>query len=177
MSNLEVEVRPILFPPGGRASLDATSQEVLARWFIKTAVVLNTSQNYRLMVPMQARHALAHGVPSDFGVYLAAYRHESGQLNFAQTTGAMGVAQSDLVEEFQAASEQVYGCGLAVGDVLGVVIYAVPGGWAIPTEPMIRIWPVSLDQVAWADLPEVTDITLPLYLAGKHPQFSVRGEA
>ena len=174
MSSLEVQVRPVLFPPSGRASLDATSQQRLARWFIKTAVVLNTSQNYRLMVPTPARHALAHGIPSDFGVYLASHHQTDGQLNFGQTTGAMGVAQSEFVEEFQAASEQVYGCGLAIGDLLGVVIYAVPGAWAIPTEPMICIWPLSRDLIHWADLPEVTDITLPLYLAGQHPQFSVQ---
>lgn len=174
MSSLEVQVRPVLFPPSGRASLDATSQQILARWFIKTAVVLNSSQNYRLMVPTPARHALAHGIPSDFGVYLASHHQTDGQLNFGQTTGAMGVAHSEFVEEFQAASEQVYGCGLAIGDLLGVVIYAVPGAWANPTEPMIRIWPSSRGLIRWADLPEVTDITLPLYLAGRHPRFSVQ---
>lgn len=176
MSDLEVLVAPILFPPGGRGTLSVRDQAVLSRWLIKTAVVLNTSQNYRLMVPREARHALAHGVPSDFGVYLARHAQtDGGQLNFMQVAGvSMSIVQSDRVDEHAHASERVYGCALAINDFLGVVIYAVPGAWAVPSEPMARIWPPT-QAVRWGDLPTFPELAANFSLAGQHPEFGIEG--
>lgn len=176
MSDLEALVRPILFPPGGRETLSSTDQEVLARWLIKVAVVLNTSQNYRLMIPRAARHAVAHGVPPDFGVYIAEHRQESGKLNFAQTTGAMSIVPSGRETGYQREAAKVYGCALAIDDFLAVVVYARPGAWAMPTEPMTRIWPTPAP-AKWTELPAVEEIWAPLLLGGQHPRFTLDGSA
>lgn len=172
MSDLEAEVQPILFPPGGRVTLSVPDQEVLARWLIKTAVVLNTSQNYRLMVPRAARHALARGVPPHFAAYLARHTQASGKLNFGQTTGASSIVPSGHQEAYQREAVKVYGCALAIDDFVGVVVYARPDAWAMPTEPMTRIWPTSVP-VIWAELPVVEEIWMPLLLGGQHPRFTL----
>jgi len=174
MSNLEVAAKPILFPPAGRETLSMADQEVFARWLTKVAVVLNTSQNYRLMIPQAVRHALAQGVPPDFGVHLAKHRQESGKLNFAQTTGAMSIVPSGRETAYQREAAKVYGCALAIDDFLAVVVYARPGAWAMPTEPMTRIWPAA-GSVKWAELPDVEEIWAPLQLGGQHPRFTLDG--
>jgi len=64
-------------------------QTILARWFLKTAIAINTSQNYRLLLPREVRHAVSTGMPSDVKVFLARHSDpKGGQLNFAQTSGA-----------------------------------------------------------------------------------------
>jgi hypothetical protein len=176
MSDLEVAVQPILFPAGGRDVLSVEDQAVVARWLAKTAVTLNTAQNYRLMVPRASRHALAKGLPTDFGVWLGTSQQDDGQLSFVQTTGAMGLARTDRLRQYQSASEQVYGCALRIGDLLGVVVYAKPGGWAKPTDPMARIWP-NRRPIRWADLPTVEDPRVSFFLAGDHPKYSVTSDA
>lgn len=145
LSGLEVLVRPILFPSGGRTILSDDHQQVLAHWFIKTAVVLNTSQNYRLMMfPRQARHEVARGIPSDFGVYIAKHRQPAGgQLNFGQATGAISVSPADQAVPGQSPSSRWYG-----------------------------VWPTN-GPLAWADLPSIAEIWMPMQLAGStHPSAS-----
>lgn len=176
MSHLEGLARAVLFPPGGRDVLDVHGQHTLARWLIKTSVVLNTSQNYRLMIPKLARHKVASGIPRDFGVYIARHRQVEGQLNFAQTAGGViSVVPQDRMDAYKAAAKRVYCCGLAIGDLLGVVVYSPPGAWAMPTERMARIWPPDRPAIAWGELPDVSDMTDPMHLAGLHPDFTVEG--
>lgn len=174
MSALETSVAPLLFPAETRRTLEIGEQEEIARWLVKTAVVLNSSQNYRLMVPSHARHELAVGMSRDFGVYLAYHRQPTGQLDFAQTTGALSVTSADQVDAYQRVSEQVFGCGLAIGDLLGIVVYAAPDGWAWPTEPMAKIWPAA-QALDWQTLPMVDDMQSALMLAGAHPGFRATG--
>ena len=178
MSQLENLARVVLFPSGGRDVLDAQGQHTLARWLIKTAVVLNTSQNYRLMIPESARHEVAHGISPDFGVYIASHSQADGQLNFAQTAGGViSVVPQDQTNDYQAAAKRVYCCGLAIGDVLGVVVYSPPGAWAMPTERMARIWPPDSPAIVWSELPDVADLTDPMHLAGLHPDFTIEGQS
>lgn len=84
----------------------------------------------------------------------------------------MGVARSDRLAQYTAASERVYGCALSIGDLVGVVVYASPDGWAAPTDSMARIWPTQ-GPIVWADLPQVEDPRTSLFLTGNHPEFSV----
>ena len=172
MSELELLVRPVLFPAGGRNALPVEDQPVLARWLVKTAVVLNTAQNYRLMIPGHARHAVSSGVPGDFGVWLSRHHQSEGALNFGQTTGVMSVVPSDQLDRYQEAAERVYGCALAIGDLAAVIVYAEPGCWAMPSEQMTRLWP-SRGPIAWADLPVLDDLSMALQLVGQHPAFSL----
>jgi len=61
-----------------------------------------------------------------------------------------------------------------MGDLLGIVVYAAPDGWAWPSERMTRIWP-TVGQLRWDALPTVEDMQSALILAGIHPDFRVDG--
>lgn len=88
---------------------------MLARWFTKTAVVLNTAQNYRLMIPRGVRHAVKHGVPRDMAVYLARMPGASKALGFNQQAGqVIGVVDSDKADQAPEYLQRAYVCVLQI---------------------------------------------------------------
>jgi hypothetical protein len=176
MSALELAVRPVLFPEGGRGQLSIDGQATLARWFVKTAIALNISQNYRLMVPRDARHALRTAIPKAFKVFLARYAG-SEVLNWIQGTNlAMFtpclVSEDGSGVEMPSAMREAYSVGIAVGNVLGIVTYAPPNGWIRPhREETPRIWP-PVNELEWAALPEYRHMFEASFLTGDVPEES-----
>lgn len=171
MSALEVLARPLLFPPSDRAVLTPADQTTLARWFLKTAIALNTSQNYRLLLPREVRHAVRLGMHADVKVFLARHHDpRAGLLNFAQGAQVMAPSmKGNDVPALLAAMTRVYGAAIAVGGPLGVVAYAPPGGWARPTNTDIpQIWP-PLGDLSLGSLPEIKNITDGLSMLGTFP--------
>ena len=74
MSRLEAEAAPLLLTRvrcEARRSLGEQEQLTLARWFFKTAIVLNSSQNYRLLLPKDVRHSARIGLHPDVRVFVA----------------------------------------------------------------------------------------------------------
>jgi hypothetical protein len=169
MNELEARFRAVMFPPP--RVIDEAAGAVIAHWFVKTAVVLNTAQNYRLMIPRGTRHAVKHGVPRDMRVFLARMPDPPDQLGFAQQAGhVIGVVATEkmgahAIELLQ----QAYVCSLRVRDLVAAVVYAAPGGWARPAEDMTELHPWPGEAIPWESLPEITAIWEPLTLYGNHP--------
>lgn len=174
MNELEKAARAILSATPPLTAWSRDDQYVMARWFVKTAVVLNTSQNYRLMIPAPVRHAVSDGIPPEFAVFLNSYTEGQGQLEFAQQAGlGFGFVSVDPEdEEAMAKVQEVISRPLAVWirirEVVATVAYAPPSGWAEPSHPSTRIWPSQHDSL---DLGSLTppDIWPPFGLAGRPP--------
>ncbi len=170
MNEIEESFRSVMFPRVG--AIDDESAPKLCQWFAKTAIVLNTSQNYRLMIPREVRHAVKHGVPRDMAVFLGRMPNPPDQLAFAQQAGSViGVLPADEAHLAVAYSERVYACVLRVEDVLAAVVYAPPGSWAKPCAQMTQLHPSSGSRIAWDSLPVIEDMSEPLVLCGDYPAF------
>lgn len=168
MNDIEERFRSVMFPRV--RVIDDASAPSLSQWFAKTAVVLNTSQNYRLMIPRAVRHAVKHGVPHDMTVFLARMPKPPDQLAFAQQAGqVIGIVPAEEAHLAPAYFERVYACPLRVDDVLAAVVYAPPGSWAKPCAEMTQIHPWSGSSIVWNALPVVQDISEPLILCGDYP--------
>jgi hypothetical protein len=62
MSELERDLAAVMFPSAGRHEVISDRDlHTAAHWFAKTAIVINSSQNYRAMVP-EAVHGIGAGV-------------------------------------------------------------------------------------------------------------------
>jgi hypothetical protein len=72
------------FPRVATGTADAQDQAALGWWFARTAILLNTSTNYRLLVPASERWALSEGPPASFAVHLAQMPSEPEPLMYAQ---------------------------------------------------------------------------------------------
>jgi hypothetical protein len=144
MSALEVAAVPILVSSDLSAPITPDDQGVLARWFLKTAAVLDSSHNYRLMLPAPVRHSAAGDPHPDVKVFLGQRALDGGKIEFGQQVGvAFGFAPTDRQAEFQALMAKGYACAIGVNDLLGIVAYAPPGGWAVPSVEAAQIWPTS----------------------------------
>lgn len=168
MSSLEAAALPLLVPDDPATEINEADQEILARWFLKTAAVLNSSQNYRLMLPAAVRHSASGRPHPDVKVFVAIVIQKDGSLNFAQR-GGISVAMGSSAQEALPFVERGYACAIAVQSLLGSVAYAPPGGWAQPIPGMRQIWP-SGSPFLRADLPLVEDFTDALFLGGVSPR-------
>ena len=83
MSRLEAVFEEVLSRHRAHA-WTPSDQKTMAHWFAKTAIAINVSQNYRLLVPAEERHAVADGVPPGFEVYLARANSYHTHLDFKQ---------------------------------------------------------------------------------------------
>lgn len=172
MNDLEGRFRAVMFPR--RAVIDGEEGAVIAHWFAKTAIVLNTAQNYRLMIPRTARHAVKQAVPPGMGVWLARMPNQATRLGFAQSAGGViTVVKRGMAGVASEYLDKAYVCALRVDDVLAAVVYAPPGPWAWPAEDMIQLHPWRDQPIAWESLPQVDEIWAPLTLYGDHPDLSV----
>ncbi|CCQ46133.1 hypothetical protein ARTSIC4J27_2093 [Pseudarthrobacter siccitolerans] len=83
MSLLEISAMPILTQSPCRGRITDDEATILARWFAKTAVNLNVSQPFRLLVDEPSRHALV-SVPDGFAVHLFRVRKQNGVFDWVQ---------------------------------------------------------------------------------------------
>ncbi len=169
MSALEVTALPILVPPDPSAPITPGGQAVLARWLLKTAAVLNSSQNYRLMLPAQVRHSAARDPHPDVKVFLGRRTLDGGKIEFAQQAGVtFGFAPTNRQPELRALMAKGYACGIGVNDLLGIVAYAPPGGWAVPSVEAVRIWPTA-QALSRLELPLIENLFEAVWLQGSLP--------
>jgi len=169
MSTLEVAALPILAPAGPATPLTRADQVVLARWFLKTAAVLNSSQNYRLMLPAPVRHSAAADPHPDVKVFLGRRPPGNGMFAFAQQAGVtFSFAPTGSQAEVQALMAKGYACAIGVNDLVGIVAYAPPGGWAVPSVENVQIWPAGEEQ-SRAELPLIDNLFEAVSLQGVPP--------
>jgi hypothetical protein len=171
MSDLEMAARPLLVA-GARGETDRelgrAEQLTLARWFFKTAIVLNCSQNYRLLLPWNVRHSAKTGLHPDVRVLVARRPfNPEDQVDFRQGfSGLTALVPTDKAQELAMALERIYAGWIGVADWWGLVIYAVPGGWPEPGVDFRQIWPYRRE-FDWADLPLCRDLDEAFLLQGE----------
>lgn len=169
MSALEVAALPILVPSDPSAPITPRDQGVIARWLLKTAAVLNSSQNYRLMLPAPVRHSAAGDPHPDVKVFLGRRPLDGGKIEFGQQAGVtFGFAPTDRQAELRAFMAKGYACAIGVNDLLGIVAYAPPGGWAVPSVEAVRIWPTA-GALSRLELPLIEHLFEAVWLQGSLP--------
>jgi hypothetical protein len=143
--------------------LDAPDQATLAWWFARTAVLLNTSTNYRVLVPAAERWALNDGPPASFNVHLGQMPNQTEPLMFAQ--GApMTYAGTMSGAELKSSAERVFVCSIRVGDLVGSVSYA-PSGVLVQRDELTEIFPTPSGTIVTTDLPVLPSLTEGIVLA------------
>ena len=173
MSELEERAQPLLLAgvrPEKPRYLDCDAQLALARWFFKTAIVLNSSQNWRLLLPREVRHSARAGVHPDVRILVAQRTPKpSDQVEFYQGfTGMITFVPEDRASAMGRAGERIYAGWIGVADWYGVVIYAPPGWWPNPVTEFRQLWPYQGD-FDWADIPAWSNLAEELILTGDQP--------
>ncbi len=141
MSRLEVVFRAAMFTRPRRGVLSATTQLGIARWFAKTAVLIDVAEHGGTAVPAGVRHALARGLPESFDVLLA--RHAGPGRRLEQRIVRQG---GDVV------------CAVRLGDLVGVAHHRLPRPRARPRRPLLRIGPAQHRRLTWDQLPTVRSL-------------------
>ncbi len=124
MSRLERDFKAIIYRRGRMGRLTSADQQVIARWFVKTSIVLNTSQNYRLLFRRAARHAVVDRVPRGASVFLSRTRPQRRKLMFAQGSALLVLPGGSIdVSEAQRKSGSLHMCGIRIDDLQALVVY------------------------------------------------------
>jgi hypothetical protein len=156
MSQVEDRVKPILTASKRWGRLTVEEALDLARWFAKTAAVLNVSQPYRLLFPERDRHALASGLPDRLTVRLFRSRHQNGLVDWVQggLSGAL-IPPDFRHESANSLLERTLITHIRVADLVGVVIL-VPApltiGAVVEPNASTGIWPVPPSLPTWGGL-------------------------
>jgi len=159
MASLEASAKPILTRLPLRGRITEEEAVVLARWFAKTAVNLNVSQPYRLLVEAPSRHALATHIPDRFAVYLFRVRRQNGVVDWVQKSPDGGIVPSDRVAEFSRLGGLTLVTHIRIAD-LGAVIAHVPEPLRsrdVLPEGTARIYPLPSRLPTWEGLPRHND--------------------
>jgi hypothetical protein len=120
MSSLESPANAALTGPP--KVLDHDEATMLARWFAKTAAVINVSQQYRMLWEAERRHQLQFRVPDNVAVSI--FRVADSDLDWAQGE-VLGMANTpDDVEFAQVAHlmDLTHFCRIQVGTLVGMVV-------------------------------------------------------
>lgn len=171
MSDLESAARPYLLGEAARVSGPASA--ALARWFVKTAIVINVSQPYRLLWESHRRHRVRDGVPPNVRVWL--HRAERPNVNWMQGHPLdTALYPSDMDH---AAVARLFGtihyCSIHVGTLVGTVV-AYPWQFSACSfdAPGVPLWSPSGAHVV--DLDGLPTIGEPL---DAYPEIHVRPSA
>lgn len=155
MSALEVAATPILTRDHRQGSISGDDALTLAQWFAKTAVNLNVSQPFRLLVDAQARHGLATGIPSGFAVHLFRSEKQNGVFDWVQKSPDVAFCPREQLGDIQRLMELTLVTHIRIADLVGVVAYA-----SEPLRPedivlrdAVRIYPLSEHAPTWESLP------------------------
>lgn len=161
MSQMEDRVRPILTSASRRGRIAHDDAQALAHWFVKTAAVLNVSQPYRLLFPMQARHDLATGIPSRAAVRLFRSRRQNGLVDWVQGWATSALTPTWMPNEnARSLLERTLVTHIRVADLVGVVVL-VPAPVSVSTlvdlDSSAAIWPAPRVFPTWGALPRRAD--------------------
>lgn len=138
MSDLEAVVEQILFRgSGANGEVDAM---MLARWFAKTAAVVNFSQDYPLAWPAADRHRLQYGMGR--GCRVSIFKTSGSDINWLQGEGIYGAVPSAWGDQVSSSISQViHTCRVRIGHLVGVIV-RLP--WQIGTAetqlPGVVLW-------------------------------------
>lgn len=155
MSALEVSATPVLTRATGPGSITDDEAFILARWFAKSAVNLNVSQPYRLLINKSSRHALAEHIPDRFSVHLFRVRKQNGVFDWVQKNPDTGSGPSDQIEEISRLISLTLVTHIRIADLVAIVIHTpdlVNPADVIP-DGAVRIYPVSSTPPDWGRLP------------------------
>jgi hypothetical protein len=158
MSQVEERVRPILTASKRSGRFSPDDALALARWFAKTAAVLNVSQPYRLLFPASDRHALATGLPDRVAVRLFRSRRQNGLVDWVQGGHSGSLTPPGFpAEAARSLLERTLITHIRVADLVGVVIL-VPA--PVHVDAVIetntgsaKIWPTPSRCPTWGGLP------------------------
>jgi len=156
MSELEVQVRPILEPMvrGQPVRLSVEDQVVLARWAAKVAVLLD---HYEDGVVVLGDHDLAHihlegSAPPSFHIRIA-FRPEPGSQPFDFYVSGHHAAPSGTIDPEAAATPNSFSVTLALGCVVIAVVGGPgmenPGRWVQGSDFPLMVWPPTSDGITW----------------------------
>ena len=171
MSQLETEARPYLLEP---ATLGGDAVTTLARWFVKTAIVINVSQPYRLLWRDTRRHQVQTRVPDNVAISL--FRVPESDVSWAQGAAiSFNLHHPDLdsAEVGNLTTNLTHLCRIQIGTLVGVVV-AFPWQLAASalTMPGQLLWSHGAGyEVDLGALPEFEE---PF---GDPPQFEVKPSA
>lgn len=121
MSQLETDARPYLL--GETAEVNGAAVAMLARWFAKTAIVINISQPYRLLWHDSRRHQVRTRVPDNVAISL--HRVPESDVNWAQGAPislAIHPVGIDAVEVGNLTTNLTHLCSIQVGTIVGTVV-------------------------------------------------------
>ncbi|WP_285365472.1 hypothetical protein [Microbacterium sp. LMC-P-041] len=96
---------------------------MLARWFVKTAIVINISQPYRLLWHSTRRHQIRTRVPDNVAVSL--HRVPESDVNWAQGAAISRVSHPTEIETAVVANlttNLTHLCRIQIGTLVGVVV-------------------------------------------------------
>jgi hypothetical protein len=163
MSHLETQVRPLL--TGGALTGQVTPHwaQALAHWFAKTAAVLNVSQNYRMVIRREDRHALATGIPSNVAVALSRVeRRDATMIDWQQSSPLMVLTQGPVMTEYtRGLIERTLVCNIQAGALGATVVFAARPLTASAVDEFVggsQIWPLP-GRLPWVSaLPRVDSI-------------------
>lgn len=153
MSQAEEDVRPLLTTTKRRGRLSTDEAFNLARWFAKTAAVINVSQPYRLLFPERDRHALRLGIPDRLTVSLFKSRRQNGLVDWLQ--GGFSTALTGPGISPEAAGtlmERTLITHIRVADLVGVVVLVPPPlttAAVVEQTDSTRIWPLPAKLPTW----------------------------
>jgi hypothetical protein len=155
MSSLEQQAFPMLtnLKPSGTISPDTMA--ILARWFTKTAVAINVSQPFRLLVDATTRHSLSVSVPDNVIVSLFRVTDYIDVFDWIQNV-IMGWLVPHHLSPPRVVSlqERSYQCQIRVAGLVGQVV-VLPS----PLKPRhiktdaLTIWPTPTPSPTWEEVP------------------------
>ncbi|WBL18779.1 hypothetical protein [Citricoccus sp. NR2] len=159
MSALEAAAMPILTQEPRQGAIPSDDVGVITRWFAKTAVNLNVTQPFRLLVEAQSRHGLATGIPSGFAVHLFRSAKQNGVFDWVQKSPEMALCPQDQQGDILKIMELTLVTHIRIADLVGVVVYAPkplrPEDVVLPDAT--RIYPPSGRRTTWETVPLLTD--------------------
>lgn len=119
MSALELAVTPFLL---GQKNLVASKDaEMLTRWFVKTAVVINAVMPYRLLWTAERRHQVQYTVPNRIQVWI--YQVPELDMNWKQGAEVYSVTlPPDKVERWSPKLDLLVQCQIQFRNLVGVVL-------------------------------------------------------
>lgn len=113
----------------GWLALASEEPEIFARWCIKTATIINISQQRRLQIPAYARKRMCESqkISAEWRVYISKNKtHPEYKISWAQGANLLiGYDKTESYEKVMKTAKQVYSCSLKLED-LSVTIFFYP---------------------------------------------------
>lgn len=163
MSHLETQVRPLLTGDVLAGQITPLWAQTLARWFAKTAAVLNVSQNYRMVIRQEDRHALATSIPNNVAVALSRVERPDGKaIDWQQASPVMALTSYPEPTEYTTSLiERTLVCNIQAGVLGATVVFAARPLTATAVDRFVggsQIWPIP-DRLPWISaLPRVASV-------------------